>query len=310
MSKNPVLAIVGPTASGKTDASIALAQEFGGEIICCDSMQIYKHMKIGTAAPTDEELSRVRHHMYNFVEPTENYNAALYQKEARKVIDDILNRNKVPILCGGTGLYLKAALYDMNFSKASADDKYRKELENIYKEKGAKHLHDMLEKKDPESASAIHENNVKRVMRALEILHLSGVKKSDQKQEESKHYENSYIIGLSHERKALYDRINMRVDKMIGEGLEEEVKDLINTGVSKDNNAMQAIGYKEWLGYFDNKIGLDECVTQIKQNSRNYAKRQLTWFNRMDVTWYCYNTAYLHKYTNLFTDIKNLFFNS
>ena len=310
MSRLPVLAVAGPTASGKTGTALALTEEFGGEIVCCDSMQIYKHMKIGTAAPTKEELARAKHHLYNFVEPSINYNAALYQKVAREAIDDILDRNKVPILCGGTGLYLKAALYDVNFSLASSDDGYRKELERIYSKKGAKHLHDMLKKKDPESAEEIHENNVKRVMRALEIVHLSGVKKSAQKQEETKHYKDIYITGLSHERKSLYDRIDNRVDKMISDGLEQEVKNLLDMGVSKDTNAMQAIGYKQWLDYFDKKAGLDECVAQIKQNSRNYAKRQLTWFNRMDVAWYDYNITVLHKYTNLFTDITNFFFNS
>ena len=310
MSKPPILAVAGPTASGKTDLALALAEKFDGEIVCCDSMQIYKHMKIGTAAPSGKELSMARHHLYNFIEPDMNYNAALYQEEARKAIGDILKRNKVPILCGGTGLYLKAALYDMNFSLASSDDEYRKELENIYKEKGGLYLHGLLREKDPESAEAIHANNVKRVIRALEIHHLSGVKKSAQKQEESKHYKDIYIIGLALERAVLYDRINRRVDKMIKDGLEDEVKSLLKAGVPKESNAMQAIGYKEWLDYFDKKTGFEECVLQIKQNSRHYAKRQITWFNTMEVAWYDYKTTLLHKYTNLFADIINFFFKS
>jgi tRNA dimethylallyltransferase len=310
LTKPLILAVVGPTASGKTDAALALAEKFGGEIVCCDSMQIYSHMKIGTAAPTDEELTRVRHHLYNFVNPSVNYNAALYQEEARKTIDDILKRNKVPILCGGTGLYLKAALFDMNFSLASSDDEYRGKLERLQREKGAQYLHDMLAEKDPKSAATIHSNNVKRVIRALEILHLSGVKKSDQMQEEKSHYKDFYIMGLAHERQALYDRINLRVDKMIKGGLEQEVRNLLDMGVSKKSNAMQAIGYKQWLDYFDKMISFEECVLKIKQASRNYAKRQLTWFNSMETVWYEYKTTVLHKYTNLFANITNFFFNS
>ncbi len=300
MKKNMVLSVVGPTASGKTSVAIALAQTLDGEIICCDSMQIYKYMKIGTASPTDEELNKAPHHLFNFLEPTQNYNAALYQKKVRPVIEEILSRNKVPILCGGTGLYTKAALYDMNFTSASSDEKYRFELESAYKKEGADYLHDILKQKDPESAKSIHPNNVKRVIRALEILHMSGVKKSDQKQDEKLYYKNSSIIGIKHLREALYKRIDMRVDIMIEQGLEREVRNLLDMGVRKDNNALQAIGYKEWLEYFDGEISYEECVYKIKLNSRHYAKRQLTWFKKMDVQWYDYNETILHNYTNVF----------
>lgn len=303
MKKDKVLAVVGPTASGKTSVAIALAQKFDGEIVCCDSMQIYKHMKIGTASPTDNELSQAPHHLFNFLEPTQNYNAALYQEKTRPVIEDILSRNKVPILCGGTGLYVKAALYDMNFTTASSDEKYRIELEDIYKKKGAVYLHDILKQKDSESANNIHPNNVKRVIRALEILHLSGVKKSSQKQDEQLYYKNSIIMGINHVRDELYKRINMRVDMMIAQGLEREVRNLLDMGVSKKNNALQAIGYKEWLEYFDGDVTLEECIYQIKLNSRHYAKRQITWFNKMSVLWYDYNQIYLHNYTNIFDNL-------
>ena len=303
MKKDTVLAVVGPTASGKTSIAIALAQKFDGEIVCCDSMQIYKHMKIGTASPTDYELSEAPHHLFNFLEPTKNYNAALYQEKVRPVIEDILSRNKVPVLCGGTGLYVKAALYDMNFTSASSDEKYRLELENIYQTRGAVYLHDMLKQEDPESANNIHPNNVKRVIRALEILHLSGVKKSDQKQDEKLYYKNSVIMGILHTRRELYKRIDMRVDIMIKQGLEREARNLLDMGVGKENNALQAIGYKEWLEYFDGNITLEECIYRIKLNSRHYAKRQFTWFNRMDVQWYDYNEIVLHNYTNIFDDL-------
>ena len=303
MKKDTVLAVVGPTASGKTSIAIALAEKFDGEIVCCDSMQIYKHMKIGTASPTVDELALAPHHLFNFLEPTQNYNAALYQEKVRPVIEDILSRNKVPVLCGGTGLYVKAALYDMNFTSASSDEKYRLELENIYQTKGAVYLHDMLKQEDPESANNIHPNNVKRVIRALEILHLSGVKKSDQKQDEKLYYKNSIIMGIMHARRELYKRIDMRVDIMIKQGLEREARNLLDMGVRKENNAFQAIGYKEWLEYFDGNITLEECIYRIKLNSRHYAKRQFTWFNRMDVQWYDYNEIVLHNYTNIFDDL-------
>jgi len=298
-----VLAVIGPTASGKTATSLALSKEYNGEIVCCDSMQVYKHMKIGTASPTEDELNQAKHHLFNFVETTTNYNAALYQKDARDAIDDILKKGKVPILCGGTGLYLKAALYSVNFSLSSSDEDYRRSLEKLYQDKGAAHLHSMLEKKDPESAQNIHENNVKRIIRALEILHISGVKKSEQKQKEQKHY-NSFIVGLKHEREKLYERINKRVDMMVREGLEDEVRNLVEKGLPSKSNAMQAIGYKEWLDYFEGKINIEKCISNIKQNSRHYAKRQLTWFNKMDVTWYDYDFTTLHNYTNIFSDVK------
>lgn len=303
MKNNRIIAIIGPTASGKTSLSISIAEKYNGEIICCDSMQIYKHMKIGTASPTKQEHKQAPHHMFNFIEPTKNYNAAMYQERVRVVIDDILSRGKMPILCGGTGLYLKAALYDMNFSIASSDEKYRKKLEVLFDEKGAIYLHEMLHEKDPESAKNIHPNNIKRVIRALEILHLSGIRKSDQKQEEKKHYINSKIIALKHDRSVLYERINKRVDMMIDEGLEAEVRYLLKIGVNIKNNAMQAIGYKEWIDYFDKNITLKECIYNIKINSRHYAKRQLTWFNKMEVNWYDYNSEIADGFVSLLQDI-------
>ena len=304
MKNNLILAVIGPTASGKTSLAIELAKKLSGEIVCCDSMQIYKHMKIGTASPTNEELARASHHLFNFVEPDQNYNAALYQKAARNKIDDILSREKVPILCGGTGLYLKAALFDINFTSASSDETYRKYLEELYKNNGADFLHEMLKKVDKQSADNIHKNNIKRVIRALEIAHLSGMNKSEQKQKEKLYYENSYIIGLSHERKVLYDRINKRVDIMIGEGLEDEAHALIEMLHGRKCNALAAIGYKEWVDFFEGRISKEVCIEIIKQNSRRYAKRQLTWFNAMNVQWFEFNTSILHKYQNIIDIIK------
>ncbi len=305
MKEGLVIAAVGPTASGKTSLSIELAKEFNGEIICCDSMQIYKHMKIGTASPTDEELAQVPHHLFSFVDPKIDYNAAMYQKVAREKIDYLHSQGKIPILCGGTGLYVKGALYDMNFSTASSDDEYRAELENLYKQKGADYIYAMLKENDPKSAAVIHKNNVKRVIRALEIFHISGVAKCEQKQEEKKYYTNSKIIALRHDRQKLYHRINKRVDIMLEQGLQEEVRNLIQMGVAKTNNAMQAIGYKEWIDFFEGTIDLDKCTNNIKKNSRHYAKRQLTWFNRMDIEWFDYDDDILHNLNKIIQIIKN-----
>jgi tRNA dimethylallyltransferase len=230
LSERKIIAVVGPTASGKTTAAINIANRFNGEIVCCDSMQVYKDMRIGTASATDEELAQAKHHMLSYVEPLDDYNAALYQKDARKVIEDIYDRGKIPILCGCTGLYAKSILYDMDFSTAVNDDAYRKKLQDIYEDKGVDYLYDMLKEVDIESANSIHKNNVKRVMRALEIYHVSGVAKSDQKQEEKEYYDKTCIIGLYHDRQKLYDRINMRVDIMVKEGLEQEARNLYNKG--------------------------------------------------------------------------------
>jgi tRNA dimethylallyltransferase len=243
--------------------------------------------------------------MLSYVEPLDDYNAALYQKDARKVIEDIYDRGKIPILCGGTGLYAKSILYDMDFSTAVNDDAYRKKLQDIYEDKGVDYLYDMLKEVDIESANSIHKNNVKRVMRALEIYHVSGVAKSDQKQEEKEYYDKTCIIGLYHDRQKLYDRINMRVDIMVKEGLEQEARNLYNKGCTLENNCMQAIGYKEYFQYFDGLISLDECIDKIKQSSRKYAKRQMTWFNKMDVKWFQFEETILQKHTNIYKYIIN-----
>ncbi len=305
MNDKLIIAAVGPTASGKTSLSIKLAEELNGEIICCDSMQIYNHMKIGTASPTEEELKRAPHHLFNFIEPTIDYNAAMYQKAARLKINELLEKGKTPILCGGTGLYVKAALYDMNFTEASSDESYRAELEKLCEQKGVDYIYDILLDKDPESAKEIHKNNVKRVIRALEIYHLSGIKKSEQKQEERKFYPNAKIIALKHDRKDLYARIDKRVDLMIEDGLEDEVRNLLSIGVTEKNNAMKAIGYKEWIDYFNGNISLDKLIDNIKKNSRHYAKRQLTWFNRMDITWFEYDDNLNLTFQNILNSIQN-----
>lgn len=305
MNDRKIIAVVGPTASGKTSAAINIANEFDGEIVCCDSMQVYKEMRIGTASATDEELDQAKHHMLSYVDPLTDYNAALYQKDARNVIEDIYGRGKVPVICGGTGLYAKSIIYNMDFSTAINDEEYRTKLQNIYEEKGVDFLFNMLLEVDKESARNIHKNNVKRVIRALEIHHVSGVPKSDQKQDEKEYYDKTCIIGLSHDRQKLYDRINMRVDIMVGEGLEEEARNLYERGCTPENNCMQAIGYKEYFQYFNGIITLDECIDKIKQASRKYAKRQMTWFNKMDVEWFQFEEVILQKYTNIYKYIIN-----
>lgn len=306
---NPmIIAVLGPTASGKTSLSIKLAQKFNGEIICCDSMQVYKYMEIGTASPTIEELSLAKHHMLSFVDPLINYNAALYQKDARKIINDIHARGKNVVLCGGTGLYAKAVLYNKDFTTANTSESYRERLEDILFKNSNQYLHDMLKDVDPESAYAIHPNNTKRVIRALEIHHLSGIKKSDQLKVEKLFYKNVSMVGFTHDRAELYKRIDSRVNFMIENGLEKEARNLYDMGVSKHNNSIQGIGYKEFFEYFDNTSTEEKCIDAIKKASRNYAKRQLTWFNRMNIDWFDYNHAVSDEFTKIYQYISNKHF--
>ncbi len=265
-------------------------------------------MRIGTASASDFELKKAKHHMLSFVDPLCDYNAALFQSHARDVIIDIFSRGKTPILCGGTGLYVKALLYDIDFSSTGSDEIYRNILENILDEKGSQYLYNMLMKIDKISADEIHPNNTKRVIRALEIHHISGLTKSSQSKKDKLYYDRSCIIGIKHERDALYKRINERVLSIINDGLEQEVFNLINMGCTIENNCMQAIGYKEYLLYLNEMLSKDDCIDKIKQNSRKYAKRQMTWFNKMDVKWFDYNDIILHKYINIYKYIFNNYY--
>ena len=274
--------VVGPTASGKSALALTIAEECGGEIVSCDSMQIYKRMNIGTAKPTEDEMSRVRHHMIDIVEPWENFSCADYAMLAGEAIDDIISRGKTPIICGGTGLYLDALLRGGLPEVADSDEVYRAELCALLEREGAERLHQMLEEVDPESAESIHMNNTKRVIRALEIYHTSGRKKSELDKENNR-LDGKYeplAVGLYYpDRSVLYERINKRVDIMISDGLLCEVRALEAEGIfARSKTASGAIGYKELLGYLHGEMSLDNAVENLKMATRRYAKRQCTWF--------------------------------
>ena len=278
--------IVGPTASGKSALALAIAEEIGGEIISCDSMQIYKRMDIGTAKPTAEEMNRVRHHMIDVVEPWESFSCADYAKMASEAVDDVVSRGKIPVVCGGTGLYLDALLRGGLPEIADSDEEYRAELCEILERNGAEALHKMLEAVDPESAEAIHMNNTKRVIRALEIYHTSGRKKSELDKENSS-FNGKYeplAVGLFYpDREVLYERINRRVDIMINDGLVDEVRALDAEGIfERSKTASGAIGYKELLGFLHGEMSLEQAVEDLKMATRRYAKRQCTWFFAKD----------------------------
>lgn len=280
--KEKILVLGGPTAVGKTDLSIKLAKKLNGEIISADSMQIYKKMDIGSAKVTIEEMDGVVHHMIDIVEPEKEFTVSDYKKLGDKIIKNILSRNKLPIIVGGTGLYINALTCNMEFTEGSSDIKYREKLNNVAKEKGNEYVHNLLREVDEKSAENIHMNNLKRVIRALEVYHITGKPFSSfdlgEKMYDSEYDINYYVLTM--DRENLYDRINKRVDIMIDKGLIDECKYLRSIGLTDRNQSMQGIGYKEILLYIEGKISLDESIEMIKKGSRNYAKRQLTWFRR------------------------------
>ena len=273
--------IVGPTAVGKTDFGIECANVFDGEIISGDSIQIYKGLDIGSAKPTKEEQARARHYLIDIKEADENYSVKQFQELGRKCIEDISSRNKLPIIVGGTGLYIKACLYDYVFFDEEDEDYQYPDLSN-------EELYELLKQKDPEALEKIHVNNRKRLIRALNIYekHHKGI--SDiKKEQEHKPIYDCLIIGLSADKDLLYERINQRVDKMMKEGLIEEIDGLLKKGLSFENQSMQGIGYKEFKDYYRKEKTLEECVEDVKKNSRRFAKRQYTFFkNQLDVNWY------------------------
>jgi tRNA dimethylallyltransferase len=281
--KEKLIIIGGPTAVGKTTISIKLGKSLGAEIISADSMQIYKHMDIGSAKISMTEMSGVPHHMIDIVEPWENFSAAQFKELALEYIKNISSNNKVPMIVGGTGLYIDSVICNYNFTEADKDEEYRAFLEDLASREGNGHVFNMLQTVDPEAASKLHANNLKRVIRALEVFKLTGKPFSTYVVEEDKKYDvpyELYYYVLNMSRDTLYDRINRRVDIMMEQGLLEEVKKLRNMGCSADMQAMKGIGYKELLYYLEGKISLDEAIDAIKQGSRNYAKRQLTWFKK------------------------------
>ena len=278
-----ILAVVGPTASGKSALALALAKRLDGEIISCDSMQIYRRMNIGTAKPTEKEMSEVKHHLIDVVEPFESFSAADYVGLATAAIEDCVNRGKLPIVCGGTGLYLDALLRGEDPAPNTVDENIRAELLSFAEREGADALWEELLRIDPESAAATHKNNVKRVARAIEIYRVSGVTKTelDRQSRQTQSRYDACVIGLRYsDREVLYDRINRRVDQMISEGLVEETESLLSEGVFEKNaTAAQAIGYKEMLPFLRGSVSLSEAMDILKTATRRYAKRQITWFS-------------------------------
>lgn len=287
MEKEKVIVIVGPTAIGKTDLSIQLAKELQTEIISGDSMQVYKGMDIGTGKITKEEMADIPHYMLNIRQPNEDFSVATFKELVEEHIKVINEKGKIPIIVGGTGLYIQAVLFDYQFSEQKRDEKFTKELENLLEREGNIALHEKLKKVDPIQASKIHPNNYRRVIRALEVFELTGKTMTERHKTQNKTSKYDYVlIGLEMNRDKLYERINRRVEKMVQDGLVEEVRALYDKGFS-DTQAMKAIGYKEIIPYLEQEMSLDEAVSILQRNSRRYAKRQYTWFkNQMDVTWF------------------------
>lgn len=284
MMKKPLILIAGPTASGKTKTSVLLAKAIGGEIISADSMQIYRGMDIGTAKVKPEEMDGVPHYMIDEWEADFPCSVAAFKAKVETYLEEIYAKGKIPILVGGTGFYINAILFNTQFDETEADTAYRSALEEIARVEGALKLHDKLKEVDPRGAEAIHPNNVKRVIRALEYYKETGrpiSEHNEQEKEKRSSNESPYdytFFALTMERKVLYERINLRIDQMMEEGLVKEVRHFYEAGLSEDLPSMKAIGYKEFFPYFKGQLPLESCVEKLKQNTRNYAKRQLTWF--------------------------------
>ena len=288
MKKKPLIILTGPTAVGKTKASIGLAKAVDGEIISADSMQVYRHMDIGSAKIKPEEMEGIPHHLIDVLEPDDEFHVVKFQQLAKKAMREIWERGHIPIVTGGTGFYIQALLYDIDFDENEKEDACRKELEAYAREHGAEALHEKLALVDPASAEMIHPNNIKRVIRALEFYEQTGKRISEhneiQRQRESP-YAFAYFV-LTDDRAHLYERINRRVDQMIEEGLVNEVQALKDKGYTKQLVSMQGLGYKEILDYLDGNCTLEEAIYTIKRDTRHFAKRQLTWFKReRDVIW-------------------------
>ena len=283
-----MIILAGPTAVGKTAASIRLAKAVGGEIISADSMQVYRHMDIGSAKIRPEEMEGVPHHLVDVLEPEEDFNVVRFQQMAKTAAEEIYARGRIPIAAGGTGFYIQALLYDIDFTENDGDSSFRRELEKTAEEKGGEYLHSLLQEADPEAALQIHPHNIKRMIRALEFHHQTGGKISEHNEterEKESPYNFAYFV-LTDDRSCLYDRIDRRVDLMMEEGLLDEVRFLKERGVRRDSTAMQGLGYKELYAFLDGEYPLEEAVRIIKRDTRHFAKRQLTWFKReRDVIW-------------------------
>lgn len=281
--KPKILVVAGPTASGKTKIGVELAKRLNGEIISADSMQIYKHMNIGTAKPTSEEMQNIPHHLIDFVELGENFSVVQYKEMATKCIEDILSRGKVPIFVGGTGLYINSITEEIKYDETAENKEIRERLEKIAENEGNERLYAKLKEVDIDTYNRLHLNDTKRIIRALEVFESTGITITEH-QKMSKEIEKKYdyrIVGLWMERENLYNKINLRVDKMIEDGLEDEARNIIEMIKNKGKiTSFQAIGYKEFLRYFDGEVSREDAIASIKQESRRYAKRQVTWFKR------------------------------
>ena len=284
----PLVILTGPTAVGKTALSIKLASEIGGEIISADSMQVYRQMDIGSAKIKPEEMGGIPHHLIDILEPEEEFNVCLFEKLALEAMEQIYERGHIPVVVGGTGFYIQALLYQIDFTEEETDTAYRDKLWQLGEEKGNHYLHELLRKVDPESAEEIHENNRKRVIRALEFYENSGkpISTHNKEQRQKTSAYNSCYFVLTDDRKKLYERIESRVDQMLSKGLVDEVRTLKERGCNASMVSMQGLGYKEILEYLDGRCSLWEAVEKIKKETRHFAKRQLTWFRReKDVIW-------------------------
>lgn len=280
--KRPLIILTGPTAVGKTHLSIALAKAVNGEIISADSMQVYQQMDIGTAKIRPEEMDGVVHHLVDVLSPMEEFNIVKFQTMAKACMEEIYRKGKIPILVGGTGFYIQAVLYDIDFTQTCEDKEYRKQLWDYAKEEGEEALHHLLAQKDPKAAKEIHPNNVKKVIRALEFYESTGQQISKHNEEQRKKespYRFLYFV-LNQDREILYERIEKRIEQMIEEGLVDEVKALKDQGCHRDMVSMKGLGYKEILAYLDGEMSLDEATDLLKKETRHFAKRQLTWFRR------------------------------
>ena len=283
-----LLIIAGPTAVGKTDTGIILANRLKGEIISADSMQIYKNMDIGTAKPSPEERKGIVHHLIDIIRPDEDFSVAEFQRLAKNIIDNLISNKKLPIIVGGTGLYINSLIYDMDFTQSVSNRKLRETLQKEAENMGNKYIHNKLKKIDRDLADRIHPNNIRRVIRAIEVYYETGDKIGDFSKDIALNDEYEFfLVGLMRDREELYDRINTRVDIMMEQGLVEEMRNLLNSGYPKDLISFKGLGYKEVIGYLEGKYDLNEAIRILKRNTRRYAKRQLTWFRRYnDINWY------------------------
>lgn len=286
--KQPLIILTGPTAVGKTKLSLRLARAVGGEIISADSMQVYRYMDIGTAKIRPEEMEGISHHLIDVLDPSEEFHVVKFQELAKKAMEQIRAAGHIPIVAGGTGFYIQALLYDIDFTEHPGQERLRRQLEAFAREQGREALHQRLAQVDPAAADQIHPNNVKRVVRALEFFHQTGEpisRHNQQERQKESPYQFVYFV-LTDARSRLYQRIDSRVDQMLRDGLVEEVRSLKERGYTKDMVSMQGLGYKEILTYLDGGCSLEDAVYQIKRNTRHFAKRQITWFKReRDVTW-------------------------